>query len=163
VIVGDEETEGSDRATVAMVPLSTGGPAPDTIVETIYAAQANTVVVLVNGDPVTLPWANSVPAILEVLYPGEEYGDVIADLLYAVANPTPYGPPVANPSGKSPMTFPVLATDVNASTPAEYPGIAETLPIPAPPGYSGSSYYTGAYGGPAADLWVNYAEGLQIG
>ena len=72
MIVGDEETEGSDRATVAMVPLSTGGPAPDTIVETIYAAQANTVVVLVYGDPVTLPWANSVPAILEVLYPGEE-------------------------------------------------------------------------------------------
>ena len=163
VIVGDEETEGSDRATVAMVPLSTGGPLPDTIVETVYAAQANTVVVLVNGNPVTLPWANSVPAILEVLYPGEEYGDVIADLLYAVANPTPYGPPVANPSGKSPMTFPVLATDVNASTLAEYPGIAETLPIPTPPGYLGSSYYTGTYGGQAADLWVNYAEGLQIG
>ena len=163
VIVGDEESEGSDRATIAMVPLSAGGPLPDTIVETVYAAQPNTVVVLVNGDPVTLPWANSVPAILEVLYPGEEYGDVIADLLYAVANPTVYGPPVANPSGKSPMTFPVLATDVNAAAPAEYPGIAETLPIPVPPGYTGSSYYTGTYGGPPANLWVSYAEGLDIG
>jgi beta-glucosidase len=163
VIVGDEETEGSDRATVAMVPLSTGGPLPDTIVETVHAAQPNTVVVLVNGDPVTLPWANSVPAILEVLYPGEEYGDVIADLLYAVANPTVYGPQVANPSGKSPMTFPVLAIDVNASTPAEYPGLAETLPLQAPYGYAGSSYYTGTYGGPAADLWVSYSEGLNIG
>jgi len=161
VIVGDEESEGSDRAAIAMVPVpatangtaASGTPLPDTIVETVYAAQPNTVVVLVNGDPVTLPWANSVPAILEVFYPGEEYGDVIADLLYAVANP----------SGKSPMTFPVLATDVNASTPAEYPGIAETLPIPIPPGYAGSSYYTGTYGGPAADLWVSYAEGLEIG
>jgi beta-glucosidase len=153
VIVGDEESEGSDRATIAMVPLSTGGPLPDTIVETVYAAQPNAVVVLVNGDPVTLPWANSVPAILEVLYPGEEYGDVIADLLYAAANP----------SGKSPMTFPLLATDVNATTPAEYPGIAETLPIPVPPGYTGSSYYTGTYGGPPADLWVSYSEGLDIG
>jgi beta-glucosidase len=61
------------------------------------------------------------------------------------------------------MTFPVLATDLYANTPAEYPGIAETLPIPVPPGYAGSSYYTGAYGGPAADLWVSYSEGLEIG
>jgi beta-glucosidase len=163
VIVGDEESEGSDRATVAMVALSSGGPLPDTIVETVYAAQPNTVVVLVNGDPVTLPWAHSVPAILEVFYPGEEYGNVIADLLYAVRNPTVYGPLIANPSGKIPMTFPVLATDVNATTQAEYPGIAETLPIPVPPGYAGSSYYTGTYGGPAADLWVSYSEGLEIG
>ena len=61
------------------------------------------------------------------------------------------------------MTFPVLAADVNASTPAEYPGIAETLPIPVPPGYTRSSYYTGTYGATGAGLWVSYAEGLDIG
>jgi beta-glucosidase len=183
VIVGDEESEGSDRATVAMVALN-GGPLPDAIVEGVVAAQPNTVVVLVNGDPVTLPWVSSVPAILEVGYPGEEYGNVIADLLYGVcttwtsASPTIthscINPNPANPSGKVTMTFPVLATDVNASTTEEYPGIAETLPVTPPPGTrfvqafnpvseNGAIPNPGTYGGPAADLWVSYNEGMEIG
>ena len=183
VIVGDEESEGSDRATVAMVALN-GGPLPDAIVEGVIAAQPNTVVVLVNGDPVTLPWVSSVPAILEVGYPGEEYGNVIADLLYGVCttwtstsptithsciNPNP-----VNPSGKLTMTFPVLASDVNASTTEEYPGIAETLSVVPPPSTllvqafnpvseNGAVPNPGTYGGPAADLWVSYNEGMEIG
>ncbi len=184
VIVGDEESEGSDRATIAMVAVN-GGPLPDTIVEGVIAAQPNTVVVLVNGDPVTLPWVSSVPAILEVGYPGQEYGDVIADLLYGVCTTwTSTTTPIithscintnpVNPSGKLSMTFPVLASDVNASTTEEYPGIAETLMVTPPPdtllvqafnpvSENGAIPNPGTYGGPAADLWVSYNEGMEIG
>jgi beta-glucosidase len=201
VIVGDEESEGSDRATVAMTALNSG-PLPDVIVQDIVAAQPNTVVVLVNGDPVTLgnpvtnPWVTKVPAILEVGYPGQEYGDVIADLLFgACATWTSTGPPVivhscvnpgapaVNPSGKTPMTFPVLATDIPTSTQQEYgvggnPGVTQTNPIPLPPGYTasaisappsvpsssvpaGDSYYYNQTYGP--DTYYYYNEGLEVG
>jgi beta-glucosidase len=109
VEVGDVESEGRDRAGVGM----TGAQLPDDIVSAIANAQPHTVVVLKNGDPVTLPWANSVPAILEVWYPGEEDGNIVADLLFGKANP----------SGKTPATFPVAAKDVPANTPAQYPGV----------------------------------------
>jgi len=203
VIVGDEESEGSDRATVAMVALN-GGPLPDVIVQDIVSVQPKTVVVLVNGDPVTLgnpatnPWPNQVQAILEVGYPGQEYGDVIADLLYGQC--TAWNVPssnlvhscidnginttAVNPSGKSWATFPVLATDVPASTTEEYgiaapPGVTQTNPIPIPPGYTasaisgapvsapsastpaGDSYYYNQTYGP--DLYYYYNEGLEIG
>jgi len=134
VMVGDSESEGSDRATIAMAAASSGAPLPDTIVETIAAAQTNTVVVLKNGDPVTLPWANTVPAILEAWYPGEEDGNIVADLLFGNANP----------SGKTAATFPVLATDVPATTPAEYPGVTANVD-----GYNGPTVY--------------YSEAIEIG
>lgn len=208
VIVGDEESEGSDRATVAMVALN-GGPLPDVIVQDIVAVQPNTVVVLVNGDPVTLgnpatnPWFSTVPAILEVFYPGEEYGDIIADLLYGSCTTwTSTGPPVilhscvgqiappnpVNPSGKTPATFPVLATDIPTSTQEEYgiggsPGVSQTNPIPVPAGYTASAlptttpplptsapsgsvpagdsyYYDQSYG---PDVYYYYNEGLLVG
>ena len=201
VIVGDEESEGSDRATVAMTALNSG-PLPDVIVQDIVAAQPNTVVVLVNGDPVTLgnpvtnPWVNRVQAILEVGYPGEEYGDVIADLLYGSCTTwTSTGPPViahsclnpgapaVNPSGKLPMTFPVLATDIPTSAQEEYgiggnPGVSQTNPIPLPAGYTASAisaptsapsastpagdsyYYNQNYG---SDTYYYYNEGLEVG
>lgn len=199
VIVGDEESEGSDRATVAMVALN-GGPLPDTIVADVIAAQPHTVTVLVNGDPVTLgnptsnTWFSTVPATLEVFYPGEEYGDVIADLLYGACTAWTGGTPTivhsclnpnpVNPSGKSPMTFPVLATDVPASTQEEYgiggsPGVSQTNPIPVPAGYTagpivgapasapsastpaGDSYYYSQNYGP--DVYYYYNEGMEIG
>lgn len=202
VIVGDEESEGSDRATVAMVAIN-GGPLPDVIVQDIVAVQPNTVVVLVNGDPVTLgnpatnPWPNQVMAILEVGYPGQEYGDVIADVLYgsctAWSVPSSnlvhscinngIGTTAVNPSGKSWATFPVLATDVPASTTEEYgiaapPGVTQTNPIPVPAGYTASAITTAPASAPSAStpagdsyyydqtyagLYYYYNEGLEIG
>lgn len=163
VIIGDEETEGSDRATVGMVAIN-GGPLPDLIVQDVVGVQPNTVVVLVNGDTVTLgnpntnPWPNQVQAILEVGYPGQEYGDVIADLLYGSCTawdvpssnlvhscvPNGIGNYAVNPSGKSWGTFPVLATDVPTSATDEYgiaapPGVTQTNPIPLPANYTASA------------------------
>jgi beta-glucosidase len=170
VMVGDNESEGDDRVTIAMnsgtagAQGSSGTPLPDTIVQTIAAAQPNTIVVLKNGDPVTLgdpvTWVNSVRAILEAWYPGEEDGNIVADLLFgACQEATAPGCTPANPSGKTPATFPMHATDVPAthlntpppgeffpapSTAAEYPGITDTLY-----GYNGPTVF--------------YSEGMQIG
>jgi beta-glucosidase len=127
VEVGDYESEGADRSGLAMTNGASapggfpGGPGgtpsptvlPDDIVAAVAAAQPKTVVVLKNGDPVTLPWADAVSGILEVWYPGEDDGNIVADLLFGYATP----------GGKSPVTFPMLDSDVPANTPMQYPGV----------------------------------------
>ena len=60
-------------------------------------ANPNTVVVLNAGSPVTMPWVEVVPAIVEAYYPGQEAGDAVARVLLGEVNP----------SGKLPETFPV--------------------------------------------------------
>ncbi|HTC92507.1 MAG TPA: glycoside hydrolase family 3 C-terminal domain-containing protein [Terriglobales bacterium] len=130
VIEGDEETEGLDRSRIYMPAIF--GVLPDVLINRIYAAQPNTIVVLLNGDPVplgdpnvyTVSWADEVPAILETWYPGEEGGNIIADLLFNTcqigANPSTLGDPSvctpANPSGKTSITFPVHSADVPQQT-----------------------------------------------
>ena len=128
VIAGDPESEGSDRSAISMTAIS--GVLPDVLVNTIFAAQPNTVVVLKNGNPVPLgdpntygtSWADQVPAILEVWYAGQEDGNIVADLLFNTcqigANPSSLGPGCtpANPSGKTGATFPVHAADVPQQT-----------------------------------------------
>jgi beta-glucosidase len=128
VEVGDYESEGADRSGVPMTNGASGsggfpggpgggtptpGVLPDDIVAAVAAAQPRTVVVLKNGDPVTLPWANAVSAILELWYPGQEDGNIVAELLFGYATP----------GGKSPMTFPMLDSDVPANTALQYPGV----------------------------------------
>ena len=67
------------------------------LVEAIAAVGKPTVVVLVNGRPLSITWiAENIPAILEAWLPGEEGGGAIADILFGNANP----------GGKLPMTFP---------------------------------------------------------
>ncbi|MFI5347504.1 MAG: glycoside hydrolase family 3 N-terminal domain-containing protein [Elusimicrobiota bacterium] len=63
----------------------------------VLAVGKPTVVVLLNGRPLTIPWtAEHAPAILEAWQPGTEGGRAIADILFGDANP----------GGKLPMTFP---------------------------------------------------------
>jgi len=71
------------------------------------------VVVIKSGSAVLMPWASSVPAILEAWYPGEEDGNAVAAVLFGDTNP----------GGKLPLTFPVNVSDLPANTPAQYPGI----------------------------------------
>jgi beta-glucosidase len=76
--------------------------------------QSRTVVlVLKDGDAVLMPWVDKVPAVLEAWNPGQEDGNIVAELLFGVANP----------SGKLPVTYPRLASDTPTSTPDRYPGI----------------------------------------
>lgn len=76
----------------------------------IAKANPNTVVVLMNGAPVGMPWIDDVNAIIEAYYPGQECGNAIANILSGEINP----------SGKLPETFPVKLSDNPAY--GNYPG-----------------------------------------
>lgn len=67
------------------------------LLETVYKANPNVVLVLTNGRPLIIPWAaQNVPAIVEAWHLGTESGNAIAQVLYGDYNP----------SGKLPMSFP---------------------------------------------------------
>jgi beta-glucosidase len=73
----------------------------------------NTVVVLINGSPVSMDWAERVPAILEAWYPGVEGGHAIARILFGDTSP----------GGKLPVTFPRRLSDSAAHRSSRsYPG-----------------------------------------
>ncbi len=67
------------------------------LLKEVYAANPRTVVVLMNGRPLTISWAaEHVPAIVEAWHLGSEAGHAIADVLFGDYNP----------SGKLPVSFP---------------------------------------------------------
>ena len=84
------EAECIDRST-----LDLPGEQEDLIKE-IYKANPRTVVVLINGSPLSINWTKeNIPAIIEAWYPGEEGGTAIADVIFGDYNP----------GGRLPMTF----------------------------------------------------------
>jgi beta-glucosidase len=67
------------------------------LLEAVVATGTPVVLVLMNGRPLNLSWANShVPAILDIWYPGTEGGTAAANLLFGKAVP----------GGKLPFTWP---------------------------------------------------------
>jgi beta-glucosidase len=135
VMGGVITSEGSDRPNLSLTNNQ------DALISAVAAANPKTVLVLMDGDAVLMPWINQVPAILEVWYPGEEDGNVVADLLFGVTNP----------SGRLPITYPVNAGDVPASTPAQWPGVTVRAPNP-----NGNGQIINV---PTA----TYSEGLKMG
>lgn len=57
------------------------------LIDEVVRKQPNTVIVLCNGSPVTMPFVGKVSGILEAYLGGEGAGEAIADLLYGKANP----------------------------------------------------------------------------
>ncbi len=80
------------------------------LIEEVVKVNPSTVVVLNTGAPVRMPWVESVPALLQAWFGGQEMGDAIADVLFGRVNP----------SGKLPVTFPVRLEDNPAYI--NYPG-----------------------------------------
>lgn len=67
------------------------------LLEEVYAANKNVVLVLNNGRPLAIDWAaENIPAIVEAWQLGTQTGNAVAQVLYGDYNP----------SGKLPMTFP---------------------------------------------------------
>ncbi|MBS2100578.1 beta-glucosidase BglX [Carboxylicivirga linearis] len=67
------------------------------MLEEVYKVNQNIVLVLMNGRPLTINWADEhVPAIIEAWQLGTQSGNAIAEVLFGDYNP----------SGKLPMTFP---------------------------------------------------------
>ena len=67
------------------------------LVKAVQATGKPTIVVLMNGRPLTINWiAQNTPAILETWFAGTQAGNAIADVLFGDINP----------GGKLPVTFP---------------------------------------------------------
>ncbi len=67
------------------------------LLEEVYKANKNIVLVLNNGRPLAITWADEhIPAIVEAWHLGTQAGNAIAQVLYGDYNP----------SGKLPMSFP---------------------------------------------------------
>ena len=67
------------------------------LLEAVFKVNPNIVLVLMNGRPLVLNWAEAhLPAILETWHLGTQSGNAIAEVLYGDYNP----------SGKLPMSFP---------------------------------------------------------
>ena len=93
VVVGtneEVESEGFDRTSLALPGRQ------DELVRAVAAANPRTVVVVNSGAPVLLPWADEVAAVLVSWFPGQEFGNALADVLTGVVEP----------GGRLPVTWP---------------------------------------------------------
>jgi beta-glucosidase len=137
------------------------------LIKELSAACPATVVVLLSGNAVEMPWLANVPAVLQGWYLGSVGGNVIADVLSGAVNP----------SGKLPFSFPKRLADSAAHSfdALTYPGDSvkveykedilvgyrwhDTKKIPAlfPFGY-GLSYTTFTYGKPVVSANVISAD-----
>lgn len=101
---GEWETEGNDRRDMELPGRQRE------LIEKVAGANPNTVVVVNASSPITMDWIDRVPAVLQAWFPGQEFGNALADVLFGDVNP----------SGRIPTTFPKRLQD----TPAffNYPG-----------------------------------------
>ncbi len=84
VVVGSAEgteSEGYDKDTMVLPGRQ------DELVRRVAAANPNTVVVVNSGMPVLMPWADQVAAVIQVWFPGQAFGEALADTLLGVAEP----------------------------------------------------------------------------
>ncbi len=66
------------------------------LLESIYATETPTILVLLNGSPLSINWADAnIPAILEAWYPGQAGGTAVAEAIFGLTNP----------GGRLPVTF----------------------------------------------------------
>jgi beta-glucosidase len=86
----DWESEGFDRRDMRLPGEQ------DQLIAEVAAAQPNTVVVVVAGSAVAMPWRDDVAAIVHAWYGGQEIGHAVADVLLGEAEP----------GGRLPVTLP---------------------------------------------------------
>lgn len=102
------------------------------LLEALYATGKPVVLVLVNGQPLTVNWADAhIPAILESWFPGCQGGTVIAETLFGEHNP----------GGKLTVTFPKSVGQIELNFPFK-PGSHGRQPQSGPNG-SGSTRVLG--------------------
>ena len=98
------DLEGTDRRDMAL------HEGQNELIARIAGLNPMTVVVLVSGSPVEMPWVSQVRAIVQMWYAGMEGGHAIADILLGNTNP----------SGKLPVTFPRALEDSPAHALNDY-------------------------------------------
>jgi beta-glucosidase len=104
VVVGtneEVESEGFDRTSLALPGRQ------DELVRAVAAANPRTVVVVNSGAPVLLPWVDEVATVLVSWFPGQEFGNALADVLAGVVEP----------GGRLPVTWPASEEGLPAVNP----------------------------------------------
>lgn len=97
-----QDSEGGDR-------ISYGLPyGQNELIDELYKANKNVVVVIVSGNAVEMPWVDRVPSIVQSWYLGSIGGEALADVLTGKVTP----------SGKLPFSYPKKLEDC----PAHYYG-----------------------------------------
>ena len=102
------EGEGADSADLSL-PWG-----QDAVIAAVAATNPNTVVVLQTGNPVSMPWRESVNAILAAWYPGQAGAVAIAEIIAGQVNP----------SGRLPITFPA---DLTQTPRPQLPGLGSPV------------------------------------
>jgi len=74
----------------------------DATIDAVASANKKTVVVLITGGPVLMPWLDKVGAVVEAWYPGTAGGEAIARVLTGEVDA----------SGRLPVTFPKTVADL---------------------------------------------------
>lgn len=74
----------------------------DATIDAVASANKKTVVVLITGGPVVMPWLDKVGAVVEAWYPGTAGGEAIARVLTGEVDA----------SGRLPVTFPKSVADL---------------------------------------------------
>lgn len=81
-LIKDTDGESHDRTALGL----TG--AQEQLVKAIYETRTPTIVVLINGRPLSINWiSENIPALVEAWLPGEEAGNAVADVLFGDHNP----------------------------------------------------------------------------
>lgn len=94
-LTDEYETEGNDRKHLSIPPSHI------TLLEEVLKVNPNTVVVLSGGASIEMPWADKVPAILNMFLTGQAGGSAVCDILFGDVNP----------SGKLSETYPLALSD----------------------------------------------------
>lgn len=103
------ESEGYDRSHMKMPACQ------NELIQRVSRVQPNVVVVLHNGSPVEMPWADQVKGILEAYLGGQAVGSAVVKILFGDANPC----------GRLAETIPYKLSD-NPSW-LNFPGDGETV------------------------------------
>ena len=116
------ESEGYDRSHLSIPTCQLH------LLDELLKVQKNVAVVLMNGAPVTMPFVDRVPAILEAYLAGQAGGGAIVDLLFGAVSPC----------GKLAETFPLKLSDTPCYL--NFPGDGDQV-VYAEDVYVGYRYY----------------------
>jgi beta-glucosidase len=107
VIVNQASGEGMDRQSLALPGDQ------DRLITEVARNNPRTVIVLNTPGQVLMPWLDEVATVLQVWYPGEQFGTALASVLFGDEDP----------GGRLPVTFPAHAGQGPIQTVEQYPGI----------------------------------------
>ena len=105
------------------------------LLQALYETGKPIVLILINGRPLTVNWANKyIPSIIEAWFPGVDGGNAIAEALFGDYNP----------GGKLPVTFPKSVGQIEYNFPFK-PGSHAGQPGDGPNGFGKTNVYGALY------------------